>query len=96
MSWLEKGGNETVCYCKNVDKMKILSAITLQGAKTLDEIKRLTGAGTGGDCKNTHPEGRCCHSDIQEILNLYVPVFEDMQKGHGSCEGDCSSCNGCD
>jgi len=57
MSWLEKGGAATVCYCKNVNKMQILSAITIDGARTLDDIKRITGACTGGNCAVMNPSG---------------------------------------
>ncbi|MBN1333718.1 MAG: (2Fe-2S)-binding protein [Synergistales bacterium] len=95
MSWLEKGAHETVCYCKNVSKMQILSAITIEGAKNLDDIKRITGACTGGECKVKNPSGKCCSGDIQEILDLYLPIWSDMREGAEDCSGDCSSCGGC-
>lgn len=95
MSWLEKGGNATVCYCKNVNKMQILSAIAVDGARNLEDIKRITGACTGNDCAQKNPSGKCCAGDIQEILDLYLPVYADLEGGHTSCPGDCSNCGGC-
>jgi|SRR6056297_309616 len=96
MSWLEKGGTTTVCYCKSVNKMDILSAIMIEGARSIEDVKRVTGACTGSDCERLNPAGRCCSSDIEEILELYLPVFDDLQKGHDHCSGDCSSCGSCE
>lgn len=97
MSWLEKGGNETVCYCRNVNKMQILAAITVEGARDLEDIKRITGACTGKDCASMNPSGKCCSGDIQEILDLYLPIWSDMREGteDKDCYGNCSSCGGC-
>ena len=35
--------NELICYCDNVTKGEIIAAMD-QGAKTLADIKRMTGA----------------------------------------------------
>ena len=51
-------GNRVICKCKNVDYIGIRKAM-IAGARTLDEVKEMTGAGTG--C------GRCT-DDIEEIL----------------------------
>ncbi|MGL5693213.1 MAG: (2Fe-2S)-binding protein [Peptostreptococcaceae bacterium] len=51
-------GNRIICHCKNVSYIDIRKAM-IQGARTLDEIKEMTGAATG--C------GRCT-DDIQAIL----------------------------
>lgn len=48
-----------ICHCKNVDYVTIRKAM-IEGARTVDEIKEKTGAGTG--C------GRCVGA-IQEILD---------------------------
>lgn len=47
---------EIVCYCSNVTKEQIVDAI-YDGAKTLDDIKRMTGACTIGRCKELSPTG---------------------------------------
>ena len=51
-------GNRVICHCKNVDYITIRKAM-IQGARTLDEIKAMTGAATG--C------GRCA-DEIEKIL----------------------------
>ena len=51
-------GNRIVCHCKNVDYITIRKAM-IAGARTLDEIKEMTGAATG--C------GRCA-GEIEKIL----------------------------
>lgn len=45
---------EIVCYCSNVTKKQILNALD-QGAKTLNDIRRMTGACTKGNCKELSP-----------------------------------------
>lgn len=51
-------GNRMICHCKQVDYITIRKAM-IQGARTVDEIKEMTGAGTG--C------GRCI-GEIEKIL----------------------------
>lgn len=50
--------NKTVCFCKQVKYLDIKKAIE-EGSKTVEDIKKATGAATG--C------GRCA-SAIDEIL----------------------------
>lgn len=51
-------GNRTICNCNDVDYITIRKAM-IAGARTLEEIKEMTGAGTvcGG-----------CEGEIEEIL----------------------------
>lgn len=51
-------GDKIVCRCKNVSYRDIRKAM-IEGARTLEEIKEMTGAGTG--C------GGCC-GEIEKIL----------------------------
>ena len=51
-------GNRMICHCKQVDYITIRKAM-IQGARTIEEIKEITGAGTG--C------GRCIE-EIEKIL----------------------------
>lgn len=49
--------SETVCYCSNVTKGRIMAAIQ-DGARTLEDIKLSTGACTAGKCKEMSPRKR--------------------------------------
>lgn len=60
--------NEIICYCSNVTKGEIIKAID-DGAKTLDDIKRMTNACTGGKCRELNPKRKCCSTDILKILD---------------------------
>lgn len=51
-------GDRIICHCKQVSYIDIRKAM-IQGARTLDEIKEMTGAATG--C------GRCA-GEIENIL----------------------------
>ncbi|WP_026884516.1 (2Fe-2S)-binding protein [Clostridium akagii] len=50
-----------VCICKSITRAKIKEAIA-GGAKTLEDVQKITGAGSGG-CG-----GRRCTPKIQELL----------------------------
>lgn len=61
---------EIICYCSNVTKAQILIALE-NGAKTLDDIRKITGACTLGMCKELSPRGKCCSSIILEVIDEY-------------------------
>ncbi len=71
---------ELICYCKNVSKTEIQSAI-LKGAKTLKDIQEATGACTGNRCKELNPNQRCCSVEILAMLNSE----ETGQPKHCTC-----------
>ncbi|HCA40366.1 MAG TPA: (2Fe-2S)-binding protein [Aminobacterium sp.] len=81
MNWKEAHQETTVCYCKNVNKQQILRAIT-NGAKTLQDIQSMTGACTGNQCATLNPSGICCSKDINELLAIYIPIFEKLSSGN--------------
>ena len=44
-------GDRIICHCKNVSYIDIRKAM-IKGARTLEEVKEMTGAATGcGRCK---------------------------------------------
>lgn len=70
---------DIICYCKNISKQKIEVAIK-DGAKTLKDIQKMTGACTGNQCKELNPKGICCSFDIIKLL-------PELPKKHSSCCG---------
>lgn len=48
---------EMVCFCSSVTAGDIRQAMR-DGARTLDDIRRMTGACTIGRCKELSPRGR--------------------------------------
>jgi NAD(P)H-nitrite reductase large subunit len=69
-NWEILPDNELVCYCMEIDKKTIVSAIK-NGANSLSDIKKVTTACTGGRCKETNPSGKCCSTDILELIRIY-------------------------
>lgn len=59
---------EIVCYCSDVTKKDITEAIR-QGARTLDDIRQMTGACTQGNCQEKSPLKTCCAPQILKLLN---------------------------
>lgn len=89
--WKKAPASQTVCYCKNVNKEEIVRAIA-KGAETVQDISRLTGACTGGECATKNPSGQCCCTDIQALIDLYLPALKAMTSGCScgcSCGGNC-------
>lgn len=82
MDWKSAPDNEIVCYCRDVDKGRILKAI-IEGASTLKEVMERTGAGKGMDCAVKHPRKGCCHMDIKRILDLYAGRETSGESGCG-------------
>lgn len=84
MNWETAVDSEIVCYCKNVDKGTIISAIK-KGSHTLTEIKETTAACTGGNCKEMNPLGKCCSVDILELIKLYASEPDSSKKSCCCC-----------
>ena len=63
--------HEMVCYCNNVTKGQIVEAMD-NGARTLDDIRKATGACTLGKCKELSPRGTCCSPVIMAVINEYM------------------------
>jgi len=59
--------DDIICFCKGVSEATISHAIR-DGAHTLKDIQKVTGACTGNRCKELNPKGRCCSSDIISLL----------------------------
>ena len=78
--WKKAPARQTVCYCNNISKDAIVRAIA-KGAETLEEITRLTGAGKGTECATKNPSGRCCCTDIQALVEAYLPALKAMKNG---------------
>ena len=56
-----------VCLCKAIPRSKIKYAIK-NGAYTVQEVQKATGAGSGGCC------GRRCTPKIQELINSQLSL----------------------
>ncbi len=63
--------HELVCYCDNVTKAQIIEAME-QGARTLSDIRKMTGACTSCKCEENNPKKRCCSQDIAEVMTEYL------------------------
>jgi len=66
----ELSTNDYICFCLEVDKDTINKAIQ-NGAKTLKEIRVITNACTGNDCKILNPTGKCCSAQINKLIQKY-------------------------
>jgi bacterioferritin-associated ferredoxin len=58
-----------VCLCKAIPRSRIKEAIR-QGARSVEEVQRSTGAGSGG-CG-----GRRCTQKIQDLIDQHLEAEE--------------------
>ena len=65
------GNDQMICYCDNVTNGEIIAAME-QGAKTLQDIKRMTGACCSCRCAELNPSGKCCAQDIAAVMREYL------------------------
>ena len=61
---IESVVGEYICYCNKVTKQDIATAIKEKGAKSVDEVIKMTGAMVNSNCKVNNPKGTCCYPDI--------------------------------
>ena len=54
--------NRVVCRCLNVTEATIINAISRLELRTVKEVRRHTGAGSG--CT-------CCHGELRELLEQH-------------------------
>lgn len=91
--------NRVICHCKNVDYITIRKAM-IAGARTLDEIKEMTGAATGcGKCageieKILASVCGCKNVSLEDVVNAVKNGADTVEKvgeetGAGTCCGRC-------
>ncbi|MEF9991876.1 MAG: (2Fe-2S)-binding protein [Romboutsia sp.] len=61
---------EYVCYCNHVTEYDIKDAI-IQGAETVQDVIKKTGAMKDSNCAMNNPKGTCCYCDIVYVFNKY-------------------------
>lgn len=65
----EKNHNKDyICYCNKVTEQDIINAIE-NGANTIEDVIKVTGAMKNSNCKVNNPKGTCCYSDILKVYN---------------------------
>lgn len=94
-------GNRVICHCKNVDYITIRKAM-IAGARTLEEIKEMTGAATGcGRCageveKILASVCGCKNVSLEDVVNSVKNGSETVERvgeetGAGTCCGRCKA-----
>jgi len=71
--WFKAGAKpKYICYCSQVTEKEIIDAIVNKGAKTIKELNDLTGAMKNCNCEINHPTGKCCSTQMNEVLKKYL------------------------
>jgi bacterioferritin-associated ferredoxin len=64
--------DKIIYHCKQITKSEIERAMQ-DGAKTFEDIQKMTGACTGNQCKELNPMGVCCSFEIFKIIKNNRP-----------------------
>jgi len=68
--WFKKDANpKYACYCSKVTEDQVINAVLTNGAETMDEVLKLTGAMNVAQCQKNNPLGKCCHQIIQDAID---------------------------
>ena len=92
-------GNKIICHCKNVDYITIRKAM-IQGARTVDAIKEMTGAATGcGRCageieKILASVCGCKNTSLEDVVNAVKNGAETVEEV-GEITGAGTACGRC-
>jgi len=92
--------NRTICNCMDVDYMAIRMAMVNDSARTVEDIKQLTGAGTG--CGGCVPEIEeilasvcgCVGTSMEEVVDA-VKSGADTVEAVGDKTGAGADCGRC-
>lgn len=92
-------GNKIICGCKQVDYITIRKAM-IEGARTVEEIKEMTGAGTG--CGRCIPEIEkilasvcgCKQVSLEDVVNAVKDGADTVEKV-GEVTGAGTACGRC-
>ena len=75
-----KNFKDTVCYCAGITKGEIFRAVML-GARSIQDVRALTGKLEEGDCETKNPKGVCCHPEFQREIEESLRVLRLMERG---------------
>jgi len=84
----EKGSPKPLCYCKQVTEEDVVQAIK-DGARSVEDVERITGVGNGGYCIVTNPSGRCCRNfyvDTVKALIKEIAGIDDRERDVSCCD----------
>ena len=76
--WYKKDANPRyACYCSKTTEKEVISAVIKNGAKTVEDVIRITGAMANDNCIKNNPRGYCCHDIIQEAIDKALIIKEN-------------------
>jgi len=68
--WFKKDAHpKYACYCSKVTEEQVINAVLNEGASTMQEVLKVTGAMKNANCRKNNPLGKCCHQVIQVAID---------------------------
>jgi|GEM_PF-662339 hypothetical protein len=88
MDWTKASGDTMVCEGCDLSLRDVVKVIALQDASSVEEVITIAGI-----CSEEASDE--CRKNIEEILDIYVPIYAALKEGSCGCGGGCSGCSGC-
>ncbi|MCK5882689.1 MAG: hypothetical protein KAG61_03290 [Bacteriovoracaceae bacterium] len=85
--WFKTGADPIVaCYCKNIKATEVVETVKSTDLRTVKEIMHHLRGEVGSHCEITNPQGSCCSSFFQEVIDGASAELSDSS-------GSCCDCN---
>ncbi|MCJ7665521.1 MAG: (2Fe-2S)-binding protein [Actinobacteria bacterium] len=76
--WYKKNAiPKYACYCSKTTEEEVIVAVIEKGARTVEDVIRITGAMENDDCIRNNPRGYCCWNIIQEVIDKALEKKEN-------------------
>jgi len=78
--WFKDGSLDVpICYCSNVTRREIIREVAVnKTSKTVEDIKKNTGAMKNPNCLLNNPLGKCCHKAIEDEIKKALEYTGDL------------------
>ncbi|SHJ75641.1 BFD-like [2Fe-2S] binding domain-containing protein [Paramaledivibacter caminithermalis DSM 15212] len=73
--WYKKNANpKYICYCSKITEEQIVDAVINDGARSIKDIIKITGAMKNSNCEINNPLGKCCGPFIKEVIDKIMNI----------------------
>lgn len=57
-----------VCFCSKISVREVSEAVG-NGSNTINDVRNYLNKHITGNCKETSPDGKCCHAKFSKLIN---------------------------
>ncbi len=93
--WFKVGADPVIaCYCKNIKEKEVIDTVLNTDFRSVKDIMMHLRGEMGSHCEITNPQGSCCSSFFQQIIDRTAGSCSDSEE-RSCCSANCCSNKGC-